>query len=101
MESDIDDALGEKLNQLRTSRKSKLASITRKDELIKLENVELVKSKVENELEKLCVELQELNESVKALLSAEDAEKEQKEWYKPKMTKFSEFVDEATKWIKG
>ena len=34
-------------------------------------------------------------------MSAEDAEKEQKEWYKPKMTTFSEFVVEATKWIKG
>ncbi|KAK0155257.1 hypothetical protein N1851_002391 [Merluccius polli] len=83
----------EKLNQLKTSRKSKLALITRrKNELIKLMenvcNVELVKSK-------------ELNESVKALLSAEDAEKEQKEWYKPKMTAFSECVEEATKWIKG
>ena len=104
MESDIDDALVEKLNQLKTSRKSKLALITRrKNELIKLMenvcNVELVKSKVENEFEKLCVELQELNESVKALMSVEDAEKEQKEWYKPKMTVFSEFIAEATKWI--
>ena len=106
MESDIDDALVEKLNQLKTSRKSKLALITRrKNELIKLMenvcNVELVKSKVENEFEKLCVELQELNESVKALMSVEDAEKKQKEWYKPKMTVFSEFIAEATKWIKG
>ena len=63
LESYIDDARVEKLNQLKTSRKSKLALITRrKNELIKLMenvcNVELVKSKVENEFEKLCVELQ-------------------------------------------
>lgn len=79
MESDIDIALGEKLNQLKMARRAKLGLLTRrKNEIIKLMenicNVDLVKS--EMEFSKPCTEMQELNESVKALLSAEDAEKE-------------------------
>lgn len=81
MESDIDIALGEKLNQLKMARRAKLGLLTRrKNEIIKLMenicNVDLVKSKMEMEFSKPCTEMQELNESVKALLSAEDAEKE-------------------------
>lgn len=106
LESDIENVFGERLRRLKASKSAKLGAITRKGNEIKelmenVCNVEVVKSKMENEFLKLCKEMEELNDFVHDLMSTQDAkegEKDQVEWYKPKAAALKEFADEVTKW---
>lgn len=106
LESDIENVFGERLRRLKASKSAKLGAITRKRNEIKelmenVSNVEVVKSKMENEFLKLCKEMEELNDFVHDLMSTQDAkegEKDQVEWYKPKAAALKEFADEVTKW---
>ncbi len=90
LENEVDMAMVERLQQLKTARKTKLGWLTRQKNEIKLMenicNVELVKSKLETEFLQICKENQELHESKNVLLLNEDAEKEQNEWYDSEMT---------------
>ena len=105
LESDIENVFGERLRRLKASRSAKLGALTRKRNEIKelMENVcniEVVKSKIENEFLKLCKEMEELNDFVHDLMSTQDAKEgeiDQVEWYKPKAATLKEFTDEVTK----
>lgn len=107
LESDIENMFVERLRKFKASRSAKLGALTIKRNEIKelmenVCNVQVVKSKMENEFLTLRKEMEELNDFVHELMSTQDereGEIDQVEWYKPKATALQEFKDEVAKWI--
>lgn len=107
MEDEIDAAHSNRLQELKASRSAKLGVLTRrKNEIFDLMKhtcqVEIVKSKVENEFNKAYQELNDVNDCVKTLLSVtseDDVKLDQSEWYIPKIIPVDEFKDGVIQWI--
>ena len=104
LESDIDAALRVRQKQLKGSRSAKLGVLTRKkNEITELMkdacNIEIIKTKMEDEFSKAYKELNELNDSVKSLLSEDDVKRDQREWYAPRITSLNEFMNDVSQWM--
>lgn len=94
----------ERLAKLKASRRAKMGVLTRKkNETMALmndaQNVETVQLKMGTEFDKTYNDLHEVNESIKMLLSPNNAEIDQNEWFLPKMTVINEFKNYAEKWL--
>ncbi|KAL7382579.1 hypothetical protein ABVT39_024606 [Epinephelus coioides] len=109
LECDIETVFVERLQLLKASRSAKLGAklgaLTKtKNEIKQLMenvcNIEVVKSKMETEFSNLRKDMEELNGFVLDLMSTQDVEegeKDQAEWYKPKVAALQEFMDEVSK----
>lgn len=88
------------MSKLKAFRRAKMGVLTRKkNEIMALmndaQNMETVQLKVETELDKAYYDLHEVNESIKMLLSPNNAEIDQNEWFLAKMTVINDFKNYA------